>query len=124
MARAVLRLLVAGMLVATVLGAVYLLVGAPSLAPVTTAAAPQAIARGFIGVASFGHWRLICAPEPAPSPGNFPNTPTASNQCRINQEVAAKDPPHPVILAANLQRLRSRETPHAHVAPAADRARR
>jgi len=111
MARALLRLLLGSLLAATVLGAIYLLVGAPLLTPAeTVAVARNPIARGFVGVAAFGRWRLICAPEPAPllPPVTGPDVKPANskaappNQCRINQEVAAKDPSHQVILAANL----------------------
>ena len=85
------------------------------------------IARGFVGMANFGHWRLICIPGPAPlngltpAPGNAAaNTAQNGNACRINQEMPAPEAsgqasaqPAKVLIAANFSLVGDRRTPAA-----------
>jgi hypothetical protein len=49
------------------------------------------IAPGFVGVAQFGHWRLICVPGPPPLNGLSSATavPASVNACRVNGEMPA-----------------------------------
>jgi invasion protein IalB len=64
-----------------------------------------ALPRGYVGMASFGAWRLICsprAPRPASPQPAAAAAPTPSNQCRINHEVVDATRPGEVIVAANL----------------------
>lgn len=86
----------------------------PTAAP---SIAPSAIKPGYVGIAKFGAWRLICAPDttpasstepvkpqPAPAPPNpvDPAPPkVAANACRVNQEIAATGHPEQILLAAN-----------------------
>jgi invasion protein IalB len=83
----------------------------------------QRIEPGFIGVADFGRWRLICIPGPPTLDGVNPTETSASagqpkqsgNSCRINQEIAEPDEenaaaqteqnPRRVIIAANFSLL-------------------
>src|ERR1051326_6695445 len=77
---------------------VCVVLGAPSPGEILARLRGQpAIARGFIGMANFGHWRLICMPGPAPlnglTPASPPSegaaTPQTGNACRVNQEMPA-----------------------------------
>jgi invasion protein IalB len=106
MGRAILRVLLGVTLLASLAGAVYLIVATPPPAPVTAAGAPeQAIPRGYVGLATFGRWRLICttgAPPPSAAQPASGARRAQKNQCRINHEVADRAKPGQVILAANL----------------------
>jgi invasion protein IalB len=90
----------------------------------------QRIARGFIGVANFGRWRLICAPGPASFGALANGTPAAQdrapgkaatgNTCRVNQEMptppqaaASGEAPPQVIVAANFGLVGTKSTPAA-----------
>ncbi len=114
------------------LAAVYFVIGTPTAAEFfAMARGGQRITSGFIGVAEFGRWRLICIPgppslnglgasatpaqaaEPIPQPGS-------GNACRINQEMPASGespapgpPPAQVIVAANFSLVGPRRTPSA-----------
>ena len=92
----------------------------------------QRITPGFIGVAEFGRWRVICIPgpssldglgasaAPAPQPAAKPS---AANACRINQEMPAPgensfaspeaQDPGQVIVAVNFSLVGPRRTPSA-----------
>jgi len=93
-------------------------------------AGAQRIGPGFVGVANFGRWRLICMPGPPTLDGLDPaddSNPAAQpknlgNSCRINQEISEPDQgrteePSPeqnqrrVIIAANFSRLGPRRLP-------------
>jgi len=86
------------------------------------------IARGFVGMANFGRWRLICIPGPAPLNGLTPapsdggNSAAAQkgNACRINQEMPApeasgqaSEQPAKVLIAANFSLVGERRSPAA-----------
>lgn len=96
----------------------------------------QRITPGFVGVAEFGRWRVICIPGPGSLDGldassastQQPNAkPPSGNACRINQEMpasgenqttspAAEVPgqvPGPVIVAVNFSLVGPRRTPSA-----------
>jgi invasion protein IalB len=111
--------------------ALYVVIGAPSPADVFgLIRGERRIARGFIGVANFGQWRLICAPGPATldalgnaasagqgaAPGKAPN----GNTCRGNQEMPAApqgaapgEKPAQVVVAANFSLVGRKRTPAA-----------
>jgi len=107
----------------------YVIIGSPAEILARLRGEP-AIARGFVGMASFGHWRLICTPGPvpldglgAPPPGNATVTAAATrtgNACRINQEMPAPQEnneaasqPAKVLIAANFSLVGGRRTPAA-----------
>src|SRR5215471_18475848 len=77
--------------------AFYVVLGVPSVTEIVARLRGEpAIARGFIGMANFGQWRLICVPGPAPLNGLTPpaaagdaRAPGGNNACRINQEMPA-----------------------------------
>jgi invasion protein IalB len=89
------------------------------------------IAPGFIGMANFGQWRLICVPGPArldglsatiaPAPASpAPPKARSANACRINQEMAAPvqnagtgEGAGQVIVAANFSLVGANQTPAA-----------
>ena len=92
----------------------------------------QRITPGFIGVAEFGRWRVICIPGPSsldeldasPAPAPQPVVkPPGGNACRINQEMPASggNPgaspaaqiPGQVIVAVNFSLVGPRRTPSA-----------
>lgn len=123
-------LLLAVALSAVAAAAIYVVLGAPSPADLfALARGEQRIARGFIGVANFGQWRLICAPGPAGLDGLGNATPAAQeaapakrasgNACRVNQEMpaapqaAAGEKPSQVIVAANFSLVGTKRTPAA-----------
>jgi invasion protein IalB len=86
---------------------------------------------GFVGMAQYGQWRLICVPGPAgldrlgataAPTGNSEVPPAAksANACRINQEMPAPQPqknsggsPNQVIVAANFSLIGFKQTPVA-----------
>jgi len=56
----------------------------------------DSIASGFVGMANFGHWRLICVRGPAPLQGLLAASAkenksgqASGNACRVNQEIRA-----------------------------------
>jgi invasion protein IalB len=72
------------------------------------------IREGFVGVADFGAWRLICVPGPnvaLPPPGGDETQGSKTNSCRLNQEVAAPEEPSRILLAANLSVVGPLEKP-------------
>ncbi|HEY4264149.1 MAG TPA: hypothetical protein VGM72_02440 [Micropepsaceae bacterium] len=120
------------------LGGAFLAVAALTLATVLGTAGlaglfgagpeAKAIAPGFVGVANFGEWRLICVPGPvqldslsttsAPDPAVPAKT--HANACRINQEMMAPqqnprtgEKPGQVIVATNLSLIGLKQTPAA-----------
>jgi invasion protein IalB len=105
--------------------AFYVVLGAPAPGEILARLRGEpAIARGFIGMANFGHWRLICMPGPSPlsagsdSPGA--TSAATGNACRINQEMpapqakeeAASQPPK-VLIAANFSLVGVKRMPAA-----------
>lgn len=86
-------------LAAVALAALYFAFGAPAPSELfAMARGGQRIAPGFIGVAEFGRWRVICIPGPpsldeldaSPAPAPRPVVkPPGGNACRINQEMPA-----------------------------------
>ena len=107
MTRLVLQVVFAAVMLGALAGAGCLLVLPPVSMP-PRAAAPNTVAPGFVGLRAFGSWRLICAAEP-----NVPSAPRTApaSRCRLNQEVAPKDQPGQVIVAANLSRVGLRRRP-------------
>jgi invasion protein IalB len=81
------------------------------------------IVPGFVGMANFGHWRLICVRGPAPLQGLLAasaaenkNAQAAGNACRVNQEIVAPGTPKEsssadVLAAANFSLLGAKRTP-------------
>jgi invasion protein IalB len=70
------------------------------------------VARGFIGTADFGAWRLICVRGPAALDGLVePANAVKTNACRINQEVPLAQSADAVLLAANFSLVGARKTP-------------
>ena len=66
--------------------------------------APDGVEAGFIGVANFGQWRLICVRGPTlATPGESASSVTAANACRINLELRVDERPNEVIVSANLR---------------------
>jgi invasion protein IalB len=117
------------------LAALYFALGAPAPSELfAMARGGQRITPGFIGVAEFGRWRLICVPGPSSldalgasaAPAPQPNMkPSGENACRINQEMpaSAQSPivpspaetpsPSQVIVAINFSLVGPRRTPSA-----------
>jgi invasion protein IalB len=94
-------LLLTGALAAVAAAAFYVVLGTPPPAEMLAMVqGKQRIAAGFIGVAKFGEWRLICVPGPPTFDGlgaalsggeqGAAKTPTG-NACRINQEMPAPE---------------------------------
>jgi invasion protein IalB len=123
-----------GALAAAALATVYLVLGAPSPAElVRLSKAEPRIVSGFIGMAQFGRWRLICVPGPAQSEGlpdaaapPPPATAAAAakaakaNACRINQEMPVAAPGETpdegsakVLVAANFRLVGPKRMPAA-----------
>jgi invasion protein IalB len=114
-------------LVALAAAVLYIVAGTPAPGEILARLRGEpAIARGFVGMANFGHWRLICIPGPAPLNGLTPangNAGTAAqkaNACRINQEMPAPEAggqasaqPAKVLIAANFSLVGERRTPAA-----------
>ncbi len=81
------------------------------------------IASGFVGMANFGHWRLICVRGPAPLQGLLAASAkenksgqASGNACRVNQEIRApgaaqETSPADVLAAANFSLLGAKRTP-------------
>jgi invasion protein IalB len=81
------------------------------------------IAPGFVGMANFGHWRLICVRGPAPlrgllaaSAAEAKSSEATGNACRVNQEIRAPGAPADtsspdVLAAANFSLLGAKRTP-------------
>jgi hypothetical protein len=84
---------------ATGMAAFYFWGGAPTLLDFARVLkGGDRIAPGFVGVAQFGHWRLICVPgPPALNALSVPSSGTASpaqgriNSCRVNGEMPAPE---------------------------------
>jgi invasion protein IalB len=123
-------LFLGGAFLAVAIPALYFVLGAPSAAELVSMSRGQPrIVPGFIGMAKFGQWRLICVPGPsrpeglgAPTPASAPATAKAviSNACRINQEMpaspqnpASAEAPVPVIVAANFRLVGPKRMPAA-----------
>src|ERR1051326_2578344 len=119
-----------GALAIVAAAAFYVVLGAPSPGEILARLRGEpAIARGFIGMANFGHWRLICIAGPAPLNGLTPpaagsDTPKAAtsraNACRINQEMPAPQDkadagsqPAKVLIATNFSLIGAKRTPAA-----------
>jgi hypothetical protein len=120
-------------LAVVVLAVLYFAHGAPTPAELfALARGGRRITPGFIGVAEFGRWRVICIPGPAsfdgldasPAPTPQPSVkPSSGNACRINQEMPAsgENPaaspaaqvPGQVIVAVNFSLVGPRRTPSA-----------
>ena len=121
-----------GAFVAVAIVALYIVLGAPGPTELIgmTRGEPR-IAPGFIGMANFGQWRLICVPGP-PRPDGLsatgaPETAAGAfakarnvNACRINQEMPAApqnagsgETPGQVIVAANFSLIGPQRTPAA-----------
>jgi len=108
--------------------ALYIVPGAPSFRDLIgmMGGAPR-IGPGFIGMANFGQWRLICIPGPSRqdglSPAGTPETTAAPpakapNACRINREMPAPAPNEAssgaqVIIAANFSLIGPKRVPAA-----------
>jgi invasion protein IalB len=132
--------LVGSALAMVALAAAYVALGAPVPSELfALARGGERIAPGFIGVAEFGRWRVICIPGPssldgldasagpAPQPAVKPST----NACRINQEMLAssgnpqalpraqvlrqvpEEVPAQIIVAVNFSLVGLRRTPSA-----------
>jgi invasion protein IalB len=111
------------------LTALYFALGAPTPSELfAMARGGQRITPGFIGVAEFGRWRVICIPGPSSLdglnasvvPGPQPAVkPGGGNACRINQEMPASGenpataPAAQVIVAVNFSLVGPRRTPSA-----------
>ena len=121
-------ILVGAALAMVALAAVYVALGAPAPSALfALARGGQRITPGFIGVAEFGRWRVICIPGPSSldvdasaAPAPQPNVKPATNACRINQEMpaSAESPavgpsPSQVIVAVNFSLVGPRRTPSA-----------
>ena len=124
------RSVLLGIVVAVAAGAAVSYVGA-SLRPGLLALGKDQprIEPGFIGVADFGKWRLICVPAPSMMEGlgplAQPGAPPApvrkatGNSCRINGEMAApaaapdSKASSPVIFAANFSLVGPKRMPAA-----------
>ena len=127
-------LFLVGALAAGAMLALYLVLGAPSAAELVSLSKGQPrIVPGFIGMARFGQWRLICVPGPAQPDGLtdqsvLPTDATAAsaakapkaNACRINQEMpvspqgpASAEAPGQVLVAANFRLVGPRRMPAA-----------
>jgi invasion protein IalB len=109
----------------------YVVLGAPAPAWLFAMVRGQArIAPGFIGVANFGQWRLICVPGPPsldglaadsePLPQKTQANARKVNACRINQEMPAPQQgsgagqgPGQVIIAANFSLVGEKRMPAA-----------
>ena len=95
--------------------------GAGAYVVAATVNTPEGIARGFVGVAEFGPWRLICVPGPPSLDGLLQASAApagSANACRVNQEVplsAANAGPaadsSQLVLAANLSLVGPRKIP-------------
>ena len=115
----------------TAASALYLL-GEPGAAElIGMSTGEPRVTMGFVGMARFGRWRLICVPGPArdealaaaaASPGAAKAAKT--NSCRINQEMPASPPntdsaaasspaSQPVIVAANFRLVGPKRMPAA-----------
>jgi len=121
-------LLTGGGLALLAAAAFYVVLGAPSGPEILARLRGEpAIARGFIGMANFGHWRLICVPGPPSLDGLTPaaageavsaaSAPNGNNACRINQEMPAPqdkgDTPAKVLIAANFSLVGAKRAPAA-----------
>jgi invasion protein IalB len=113
------------------LAALYFAFGAPTSSELLAMArGGKRITPGFIGVAEFGRWRVICIPGPSPLDGLDASAAPApqvavklagGNACRINQEMpasgenpaAAAPSPAQVIVAVNFSLVGPRRTPSA-----------
>ncbi|HMI95208.1 MAG TPA: invasion associated locus B family protein [Micropepsaceae bacterium] len=115
------------------LAAVYFALGAPGPSELfAMARGGPRVTPGFVGVAEFGRWRLICIPGPpsldglaaSAAPGPHPGVkPASANACRINQEMPASGDnpaaapevqvPGQVIVAVNFSLVGPRRTPSA-----------
>ncbi len=112
--------------------AAYVVLGAPPLSDFASLFRAEApIAPGFVGMAKFGEWRLICVPGPpsldalsAPAAsgaaGAAPRQGPQRNSCRINQETPAQpqgggngEAPAQVIVAANFSLVGPKHMPAA-----------
>src|SRR4051812_27242702 len=124
-------LLTAGALAVLAALALYVVLGTPGPGEIFARIRGEpTIARGFVGMANFGHWRLICMPGPAPlngltpapsanDPANSPNAQRA-NACRVNQEMPTPgdngqpaSQPAKVLIAANFSLVGQMRTPAA-----------
>lgn len=122
--------LIGGAFAAFALAAFSLVLAAPVLTELLSfAQSERPIAPGFIGVANFGEWRLVCIPGPPTLDGlaeaaPAPQTQPVGNSCRINQEMPApnQEPgqggtPLPngrrVIIATNFSLVGETRTPAA-----------
>ena len=123
-------ILLGAALAAVALAVFYFALGAPSPAGLfAMARGGPRITPGFIGMAEFGRWRLICIPGPSSLEGlgasaqaaqSAPTPAGAGNACRINQEMPASGegpaqgpPPAQVIVAVNFSLVGPRRTPSA-----------
>jgi invasion protein IalB len=123
-------LFLGGALLAVAMPGLYLVLGAPSAAELFSMSRGQPrIVPGFIGMAKFGQWRLICVPGPSPPDGlgalapasaGAPAKAVATNACRINQEMpalpqdtASAERPAKVIVAANFRLVGPKRMPAA-----------
>ena len=121
-----------GALAAIAVLAVYVVTSAPKPAQFSGIANGEPrIVRGFVGMAHYGQWRLICVPGPAgldrlgataAPTGNsgVPSPAKSANACRINQEMPAPQPktnsggsPNQVIVAANFSLIGPKQMPAA-----------
>jgi len=130
-------ILLGAALAVVALAALYFALGVPTPSALfAMARGGQRITPGFVGVAEFGRWRVICIPGPSsldaldasaaptPQPGVKPSS---GNACRINQEMPAsgENPASApavqvpgrvagqVIVAVNLSLVGTRRTPSA-----------
>ena len=126
-------ILLGAALAVVALAVFYFALGAPAPAELfAVARGGPRITPGFIGMAEFGRWRLICIPGPSPLEGlGAPAAPAQAdppaanpagggNACRINQEMPASGeipaqgpPPAQVIVAVNFSLVGPRRTPSA-----------
>jgi invasion protein IalB len=116
-----------GSLIAIPLLAFYVALGAPGATDlIGMAMGEPRVTPGFLGVANFGRWRLICVRGPARQDTLNSATGTgvapevrkggAANSCRVNQEMRASrpaEPPGQVIIAINFSLIGPKRVPAA-----------
>jgi invasion protein IalB len=106
------------------MAALYVGMGAPTPAElIALVRGGPRIAPGFVGMANFGRWRLICVPGPPALDGldaSAPASTPSANACRINQEMPAPqetaqsgEAAPKVIVAANFSLVGPKRMPAA-----------
>ena len=113
---------VVGALIAAAIGGLYLVPGLSGLVGLTRS--EPRVTPGFIGMANFDQWRLICVPGPQqdgldPGSADVPaGSPAKPNACRVNREMPAPQQDGApgeaqVIVAANFSLIGPKQVPAA-----------